>query len=193
MAFLGRLLKKRRSGESEMAWHRPNLSAEYKLQVTSSNFKEGGVIPTSHAGKRVGGKDISPELSWGDLPMSTEELLLVVEDVDVPMAYPFVHCVAIIDSEQIHDSLDLGSLSKASQVAGVTLLRSTIGKGYRGPGPIKGHGPHSYIFQLFALCQRLTYEPRLEHFKRMKPRDFLAIIPPEIVLAKGRLTGIYER
>ena len=72
------------------------------------------------------------------------------------------------------------------------VLRSTVGRGYHGPAPIKGHGPHHYIFQLFALSSspdRLLYETASD---RTRPRDLLASITAPVI-ARGRLTGIYER
>ncbi|UXX91799.1 hypothetical protein N7U49_04430 [Streptomyces sp. AD2-2] len=35
-----------------------------------------------------------PELAWSALPPGTAQLLLVVEDIDVPMSKPAVHCLA---------------------------------------------------------------------------------------------------
>ena len=68
-----------------------------------------------------------------------------------------------------------------------------IGTGYRGPGPIKGHGPHRYLFQLFALAQPITIVHHLESYSKMRPQHFFASIPAGTVLAQGQLTGIYER
>ena len=65
------------------------------------------------------------------------------------MAKPAVHCLALIDPAA--PQLEPGALAARQPAAGVRVLRSTIGRGYHGPGPIKGHGPHHYIFQLFAL------------------------------------------
>ena len=77
------------------------------------------------------------------------QLLLVVEDIDVPLAKPAVHCLALIDPTAGH--LDPGALSARHPGPGVRVLRSTVGRGYHGPAPVKGHGPHRYVFQLFAL------------------------------------------
>jgi phosphatidylethanolamine-binding protein (PEBP) family uncharacterized protein len=51
-------------------------------------------MPREHAGKRAGGDNQSPPLSWTAPPPGTAELLLVIEDVDAPTGAPFVHCVA---------------------------------------------------------------------------------------------------
>ena len=41
-------------------------------------------IPRELAGKRVGGNNVSPDLSWSPPPPETTELVLVLEDLDVP-------------------------------------------------------------------------------------------------------------
>ena len=71
-------------------------------------------------------------------------------------------------------------------------LRGSIGRGYRGPEPIKGHGPHRYVFQLFALAVPLTATASGKPLESAKPRAVLAAVPGP-VLARGRIDGIYER
>jgi phosphatidylethanolamine-binding protein (PEBP) family uncharacterized protein len=134
-------------------------------------------------------------LTWSSPPPETTELLLVIEDIDVPMGKPAIHCLALIDPSRLDASsryVPPAALSASDPVAGVRVLRSTVGRGYHGLAPIKGHGPHHYIFQLFALSSspdRLLYEAASD---RTRPRDLLASITLPVV-ARGRLTGVYER
>jgi phosphatidylethanolamine-binding protein (PEBP) family uncharacterized protein len=190
MNLLGRLLNNRRAGETDTAWHMPNLRGPELLTLTSKHFGDGEVMPLEHCAKHVGGDDTSPQLTWTAPPPGTAQLLLVVEDIDVPMAKPAVHCVALIDPASRH--LDPGALNARQPAPGVQVLRSTIGRGYHGPAPIKGHGPHRYIFQLFALSTPVDSAPGATSVDRVRPRALLpAITAP--VLARGRLTGVYER
>ena len=194
MTLLGTLLKNRRAGETHLAWNLQNLHGPEQLSVTSQNFGDGESIPLRHASTLIGGEDFSPQLTWNPPPPETTDLLLVVQDVDVPIGKPAVHCLALIDPSRLASSLQLpvGALSAKRPATGVRVLRSTVGRGYHGPAPIKGHGPHHYIFQLFALaCGPGTAIDR-SATKRVRPRAFLASISAPVV-ARGRLTGVYER
>src|ERR1039458_6441247 len=138
MTLLGTLLKNRRARDIHSAWNLPNLQGPGLLIVTSQHFEEGELIPLEHAGKRVGGKNLSPDLTWSAAPPETTELVLVVEDLDVPISKPAVHCLALIDPFRLDspNHLPPGALSGREPAAGVRILRSTIGRGYHGPEPI---------------------------------------------------------
>ncbi|NNN01489.1 MAG: YbhB/YbcL family Raf kinase inhibitor-like protein [Acidimicrobiaceae bacterium] len=194
MTLLGTLLKNRRAGDSQSAWNLENLQCEELLRVTSGCFAEGGPIPLEHAGRRVGGKNLSPDLTWSAPAHATTRLLLVVEDLDVPIFKPAVHCLALIDTSQLAraNHLPLGALAAKEPGTGVRILRSTVTRGYHGPEPIKGHGPHHYTFELFALSGTLITDGHEAKLERTRPRDVLAaLVAP--VTARGRLTGTYER
>ncbi|MFJ3712806.1 YbhB/YbcL family Raf kinase inhibitor-like protein [Streptomyces sp. NPDC090053] len=190
MTLLGRLLKNRRAGETHVAWNLPNLQGPELLALTSQHFGDGDTMPLEHCAKNIGGEDLSPHLAWTPPPPGTAQLLLVVEDIDVPLAKPAVHCAALIDPEVGH--LEPGALAGRRPAAGVRILRSTIGRGYHGPAPIKGHGPHRYTFQLFALATPVGTDPNATPPDRARPRALLpAITAP--VLGRARLTGVFER
>jgi hypothetical protein len=82
--------------------------------------------------------------------------------------------------------LEPGARAAKQPGPGVRILRSTIGRGYHGPAPIKGHGPHRYVFQLFALGSPLAGNDDA------RPRTLLAAVT-QPVLGRGRLTCVYER
>ena len=189
MAVLGKMLKNRRAGQAGLAWNSPNLSGADTLILSSPNFANEGTIATVHAAKRVGGQDLSPALAWSAVPDGTKQFLLVVEDPDAPTRVPFVHCVALLDPSMT--SLAQGALNAKSPSGGVRMLRSGMGRGYLGPAPIKGHGPHRYVFQLFALAKPVTAALDGASLDSAKPRDVLAATGD--VLARGRLDGFYER
>ena len=192
MSWLGRLLRNRRPEEGSYGWNQANLAGPETVEVASRDFADGGSLPKRHAGKRVGGENLSPQLSWSALPDGTTEVLLV-EDLDVPLgSAPAIHCLAVVEPAALTTSNEVpgGGLDKRSPAAGVTLLRSTIGRGYLGPEPVKGHGPHRYTFQVFALGGSLL--SRGDDVLKRRPRAVLAGLDVP-VLARGRITGLYER
>jgi phosphatidylethanolamine-binding protein (PEBP) family uncharacterized protein len=194
MTLLGTLLKNRRDRDDHAAWNRPNLQAPDTFAITSGSFEDGAVIPLVHVGRRIGGQNLSPELTWSAPPPGTCELLLVVEDLDVPLPTPAVHCLALIDPSRLDTPhhLPAGALSARDPAVGVRIGRSTVTRGYHGPEPIKGHGPHRYTFQVFALASDIGGESGDAKTLRTAPRALLASIPAPVV-ARGHLTGVYER
>jgi phosphatidylethanolamine-binding protein (PEBP) family uncharacterized protein len=148
VSVLGTLLRNRRPDERTYAWNQANLSAPETLEITSRDFADAGALAPRHAGRRVGGENLSPHLAWSGLPAGPGELLLLVEDVDAPLgAAPAVHCLALIDEAGLPTPHELapGALARKDPSPGVTLLRSVISRGYYGPEPLKGHGSLSWL------------------------------------------------
>jgi hypothetical protein len=190
VTILGTLLKNKRAGEAQLTWNLPTMAGPDVLGLHSADFDHEGVIPKAHVGKRAGGENRSPALAWSGTPVDTTQLLLVVQDIDSPTRTPFVHCVALLEPDLV--ALPTGALKAESPVQGVRVLRSGMGRGYLGPEPIKGHGPHRYVFQLFALPTPITSAEGGTPLDTAKPKAVLAAVsgPP---LARGRLDGLYTR
>jgi phosphatidylethanolamine-binding protein (PEBP) family uncharacterized protein len=108
--------------------------------------------------------------------------VLIIDDVDVPLPRPLLHTVAVI--EPAVQDVDTGALQPGT--AGMRFIPGGLGhRGYAGPRPIPGHGPHRYRFQVFALD-----EPIAAHVTSAK-----ALLKQMAghVLARGMLTATYER
>jgi phosphatidylethanolamine-binding protein (PEBP) family uncharacterized protein len=158
-----------------------DFAAPYGITVTSTAFSDGGAIPKASAGKGVG-DDTSPQLSWTGAPPETRQLVLIIDDVDVPLPRPLLHTVAVIEPGVA--AVDTGALQPGA--AGMRFIPSDLRRrGYAGPRPIPGHGPHRYRFHLFALD-----EPVAEDVTKTK-----ALLKQMAghVLARGVLIGTYER
>jgi len=181
MALPGRLLRRVRAGERRSPLAGGGFSAPASLTVTSPAFADGGPMPPSSAGKGVG-DNTSPPLQWGGLPPETRQVVLIIDDVDVPLPRPLLHTVAVL--EPTLDGAAAGSLRPGT--AGMRFIRADLGhRGYAGPRPIPGHGPHRYRFQVFAID-----EPIPDTVTSAKA--LLAAMNGH-VLARGVLTGTYER
>jgi len=190
MAILGRLLRNLRAGQAGLAWNLPALAGPDVLALRSPDLEHDAPMPTRHAGRRAGGQNLSPALAWASPPAGTAQLLLVAEDVDAPTRSPFIHCVALLAPDV--DELPAGALNAGSRAPGVQVLRSGMGPGYLGPEPIKGHGTHRYVFQLYALPTAITASTGGGALEKAKPRTVIgAALGP--VLARARLDGLYTR
>jgi Raf kinase inhibitor-like YbhB/YbcL family protein len=180
--MIGKLLRRLPvAGERRSPFAGPDFAAPFAVTVTSAAFAEGAAIPKANAGKGVG-DNLSPQLSWTGVPPGTRQLVLIIDDVDVPLPRPIVHNAAVLDPTITH--LDTGALQPGT--AGIQAIRADLRQhGYAGPRPIPGHGPHHYRFQLFALDAPITQPVSTVKALRKQMAGH--------VLARGLLTGTYER
>jgi Raf kinase inhibitor-like YbhB/YbcL family protein len=181
---LGVILRNRRAGQHTLVWARPDLQAPENFTLTSPAFGHGKPIPDKHRG-RLRGPNISPALNWTQPPPGTVELVLIVQDPDVPLGKPATHALTL-GLDPALDGIPENALTDPSPVAGLRHGQSALGRrGWAGPLPLKSHGPHSYVFQLFALDQA----PGLPAGFALD--DVLATLQGH-VLGRARLDGTYE-
>jgi Raf kinase inhibitor-like YbhB/YbcL family protein len=181
MALLGRLLSGVRAGAHRSPLAGGAFDAPESVTVTSPAFTDGGAMPRSGAGKGVG-DNISPPLRWDGQPPETQQLVLVIDDIDVPLPRPLLHTVAVI--EPGIDGVAAGALQPGT--SGMRFLRADLGHhGYAGPRPIPGHGVHRYRFHVFAIDSPIA--------DSVTTSKALLNAMAGHVLARGVLTGTYER
>jgi hypothetical protein len=179
--MIGKLLRNVRASEHRSPFAASDFESPDDIAVTSTAFGNGGAMPTTSAGKGVG-DNTSPQLSWAGLPSQTRQVVLIIDDIDVPLPRPLLHTVAVIDPG-VQD-VDTGALQPGT--AGMRFIKGSLGnRGYAGPRPIPDHGPHHYRFLVFALDQPIPgcVASTKALLKQMAGR----------VLARGMLTGTYER
>ncbi len=154
------------------------------ITLTSAAFQDGGAIPAKYT---EDGDKISPSLAWTGVPDGAAGVVLLIEDPDAPAPFPLVHAIAWAlpgtDSELPEGALK----SKGSAGEGFSLGRNSfLGAAYLPPDPPPGHGPHRYVFQVYALDRSpdLHGTPvRTQVIHAMKGH----------IIGKGRLIGTYER
>lgn len=125
------------------------------FELKSPSIREQEPIPQRYTGD---GANVSPPLEWSDPPAETKSLALVVEDPDAPSGM-FRHWgLYNIDAGERRLPEGAGDAGRA-EGPGVTI--NDFGeKGYGGPRPPHGHGPHHYHFKLVALdVDRLDLAP----------------------------------
>ncbi len=172
-----------RPGDDVLLWNDTTLEAPENITL-SAEWPEGGDIPARFRG-HVFRTNLSPALTWSALPEGTIELALAVQDPDTPLSGASTHLVALIDPATISELRD-GELSAVSAAPGVVLGRGSIRVGWAGPLPPKGHGPHRYVFQLYALDRHLGLRPG---FRLDALRTALA---DARILGRARMIGLHE-
>ena len=104
------------------------------------------------------GKNISPAITWKDVPAGTQSLALMMHDGNAPTGSGFwqwvvVNIPASVKGLPAGAGTGAGALPLGS-VAGVTDFLNTNmtgAGGYGGPCPLQGRGAHTYTFTLFAV------------------------------------------
>jgi phosphatidylethanolamine-binding protein (PEBP) family uncharacterized protein len=179
--MIGKLLRNVRAGEHRSPFAGSDFAAPADIAVTSNAFRDGELLPKASGGKGVG-DNASPQLSWAGLPSQTRQVVLIIDDVDVPLPRPLLHTVAVIEPGLAQ--IDTGALQPGAD--GIRFLRGDLPhRGYAGPRPIPGHGPHRYRFHIFALDTPIGEDVT-------KTKALLRQMAGR-VLARGTLTGTYER
>lgn len=151
------------------------------LQLVSDAFSQGEAIPEKYTGD---GDDVSPPLSWSNVPEDAKSFAVICHDPDAPLitpngTYGFVHWVLY------NIPGDVRSLEEGTKR--YTHGRNNFDKiGYGGPMPPDGHGTHRYYFWILALNEDVALEEGLTLW------ELLAEIEPR-VKGMNRLVGTYKR
>jgi Raf kinase inhibitor-like YbhB/YbcL family protein len=155
----------------------PPPSAPDRIRLTSPAFAPGAAIPARFTCE---GEEVSPPLRWSGVPAKTGSLALLVEDPDAPDG-TFVHWTLFMVAP------GTTGLREGEVPAGAREGENSSGdRGYAGPCPPEGDGPHRYVFTLYAL--RPAPEPDAGASPE-QVRDAIA----DRAIARGRLTGRFER
>jgi Raf kinase inhibitor-like YbhB/YbcL family protein len=189
---LGIALRNRRAGHHTLVWARPDLQAPENFTLTSPAFDHGAPIPEKHRG-RLFGANISPALNWTQPPAGTAELVLIVQDPDVPIGKPATHALTLGIGPSL-TGIPENALTNPSPVPGIRHGKGALGRrGWAGPMPVRSHGPHAYVFQLFAVDQAVDQAvdraPGLAAGFALD--DVIAAIKGHVI-GRARLDGTYE-
>lgn len=104
-------------------------------------WRDGAEIPRRHT---CDGDDLSPPLTWSNVPPEAVELAVSVTDLDAP---DFVHWVVT------GLPVDTPGLAEGDLPAGVIVRSSGASGRYAGPCPPEGDPPHRYVITVYALNQ----------------------------------------
>jgi Raf kinase inhibitor-like YbhB/YbcL family protein len=112
--------------------------------LTSSDFKDGDTLPDAQV-QALG--NTSPHLAWSGAPEGTKSFAITVYDPDAPTGSGFWHWTVANIPADVREIASGGPLP-AGSVEGRTDFGAP---GFGGAAPPPGHGPHRYIFTVFAV------------------------------------------
>lgn len=182
---VGHALENVRAGAADLAVAHTELTGvNASIDISSSAFGYNESIPAEFTADGVG---ISPPLEWHGVPRGAAAVVLLVEDADSPTPHPLVHALVwdLPPTDAVLPEGALRALDHESHIP-TTGRNSYLTRTYLPPDPPPGHGPHRYVFQVFALDRRLTFDS-------VPGRTALLDAIRGHVLAKGLLIGRYER
>ena len=110
------------------------------MNLQSSAFADGSPIPKKHT---ADGPNVSPPLTWSDVPAGTQAFALICDDPDAPRG-TWVHWVLF------NLPADTAALPEGASGIGADGGNDFGKLGYGGPSPPRGK-PHRYYFKLCAL------------------------------------------
>ncbi len=151
------------------------------FELTSTAFEHGATIPVTYT---CSDADMSPSLSWSDVPEGTRSFALICEDPDAPIGI-WTHWV-LYNIPEDRRSLPENVMPGAALQWGAEQGENDFGDAqYGGPCPPPGK-PHRYFFRMYALDQELDLEPGASR------KDLLNAMKGHM-LGQAELMGRYER
>ena len=185
-ATIGKALRGVRAGIEDLVISDNEVTGtNAAIDVMSLAFEDNHPMPAKYTADGAGW---SPPLQWRGIPQDAAAVVLLIEDADSPTPAPLVHAIvwnlpgengalpenALRRSEKDH--------SAPAEMGRNSYFQTT----YLPPDPPPGHGPHRYVFQVFAVDTALRFE-------HPPGRHALVDALRGHVLAKGALVGTYER
>lgn len=150
--------------------------------LKSTAFENGGEIPIRYTCQ---GDDISPPLSWSDIPEGTRSLALIVEDPDAPdPAAPERTWVHWVLYNIPPTASRLPEAIKQLPEGSLEGINDWERRGYNGPCPPIGR--HRYFHILYALditIKELEYPDKQQLWQ----------VISDNVLAEAQLVGTYQK
>ncbi|WP_455222522.1 YbhB/YbcL family Raf kinase inhibitor-like protein [Kaarinaea lacus] len=154
------------------------------MRLTTDAFANDTEIPSIYTCE---GEDVSPSLSWEDVPVDAKSLVLIVDDPDAPdpdaPKMTWVHWVLYNIPTSVHglpQAIDASELP-AGTLQGINDWRRT---GYGGPCPPIGR--HRYFYKLYALDEKL---PDLSRPSKAELEEAMQ----GHIIAQAELVGTYKK
>jgi Raf kinase inhibitor-like YbhB/YbcL family protein len=159
----------------------------HKILVESPVLQNDRPIPKDYT---PDGRNISPPLTWREVPGNTRELAVIVEDPDAGSPPPYVHWLIYkipATAKGLPENVPIDSaVAMPAEIGGALQGSNGFRRNlYRGPAPPPGK-PHHYHFIVYALDQPLNLPAgatRQQLLDAMKGH----------VVGEGEIVSTYER
>ena len=159
------------------------------MTLMTPAWADGGQIPAKYA---QAGRDVSPPLSWSNVPDTAASFVLVVHDLDAataPGTDDMLHWL-VWNIPASARALPEGVPQGATLPDGSRQISAT-GPNYRGPAAPASGPPHHYVFELFALDTMLDV-PAVGATPAQTRAAVIAAMAGH-VRGKAVYTGLYKR
>ena len=143
------------------------------MKLKSKDFVDNSSIPSEFT---CDGRNISPQLSWENVPEETKSFALTVTDPDAPGG-TWIHWLVYDISKELRE-IERGGLPE-----GAKEVENDFGKRPYG-GPCPPSGTHRYFFTLYALDT--------ERLEGINKRNFLDEVEKHSI-QKAAIKGLYKR
>jgi len=147
--------------------------------LTSTDITDGGILPDGQVQAKG---NTSPHLKWSGAPEGTKSYAITCYDPDAPTGSGFWHWTVANIPADVNEIAAGGPLP-----SGAVEGRTDFGEpGFGGAAPPPGHGPHRYIFTVFAVdTDKLDVTPEDSGAKYGFNLHFHT-------LARASITAVYE-
>jgi hypothetical protein len=169
----------------------PQEDVMTQFTLTSPDIAPNGPIAMEQVFNGFGcqGQNISPALSWSGAPAGTKSYALLCHDPDAPTGGAgWWHWLVVnIPASATGLAKNAGTPDGARLPAGCVQVATDFGSpGWGGPCPPVGHGPHRYVFTLYALgTERLDVATT--------GASLAGYMVNMNAIGKATLTGVFER
>lgn len=159
------------------------------MTLGSTAWPDGGEIPPRYT---QAGAQVSPPLSWSNVPDGTLSFALIVHDLDAATGNgtdDILHWMLWnipAATRSLPEAVPYGP-----QLADGTRQLSVSGPYYRGPGAAAAGPPHHYVFELYALDSMLDV-PAVGQSPPMTRTALIAAMAGH-VRGKGVYAGLFKR
>jgi Raf kinase inhibitor-like YbhB/YbcL family protein len=155
------------------------------LSITQAPFFDGSLIPLRLAAASVGGSNLSPQMSIGDIPTGTKTFSILMDDESQPCQPGLGACshwaVFNIPVSKVFINEGENLLLQSNVVYGSNYTGSF---GYLGPDSLS---QHTYKLTVYALAENAQFVTAFPEYNRAKfERDF-----QDSIIGKYTLVGVF--